>query len=187
AQPARAIASQFQPSERDRSSNEYREAESKCLMATIRLAPLQGYGYGKRMLHAVPIADISQSYEWWDLMAHNQILWVWMRVGTFGFAAFWLMVAAIIMQACRSTAELGSSGQTPILPLFVLLVFSMLLIFAQLDLALCNYRSMLFAGVWAGVLAGAAFRRDPVPNRDVSRAPHAVRAGGLPASPTLSR
>ena len=29
-------------------------------MATIKSAPLQGYGYGKPYLHAVPIADISQ-------------------------------------------------------------------------------------------------------------------------------
>ena len=71
----------FEPDARDASSNAYRDAENADLMATIHLAPIQGYGYGKRMLHAVPIADISSEYEWWDIMTHNQVLWVWMRVG----------------------------------------------------------------------------------------------------------
>ncbi len=158
--PARAIASQFQPSARDRSSNQYRIAENACLKATIRLAPLQGYGYGKPMLHAVPIADISSLYPWWDIMPHNQILWVWMRVGTFGFLAFWIMIAAILMAAGRLCQPRDNPSQECVVGLFVLMLIMMLVIFGLLDLQLSNFRNMLFAGFWTGVL-GIVLRPEP--------------------------
>ncbi len=154
-EPARAIASQFQPDARDASSNAYRDAENADLMATVKSAPVQGYGYGKRMLHAVPIADISADYEWWDIMTHNQILWVWMRVGTLGFFAFWMMVAAILIHAARVIRAPDADGDTKAVGIFVLAVVGMLMIFGLLDLQLSNFRDMLFAAFWVGCLASA--------------------------------
>lgn len=152
-QPARAIASLFEPNPRDASSNAYRDAENQDLIATIRSAPLLGYGYGKPMLHAVEIADISSLYEWWDIMTHNQILWVWMRVGTPGFFAFWMMVAAVLARACRLLRDVQSDPEIRAMAAFGMLVLSMLLVFGLLDLQLSNYRDMLFVGFWTGILA----------------------------------
>ncbi len=154
-EPARAVKSQFQPDARDASSNAYRDAEDADLMATIKSAPVQGYGYGKRMIHAVPIADISQQYEWWDIMTHNQILWVWMRVGTVGFFAFWMMIAAILIRAAQTARAEGADAETKAVGIFVLAVFGMLMIFGLLDLQLSNFRDMLFAALWAGCLVAA--------------------------------
>ena len=152
AEPARAIRSQFDPDPRDKSSNDYRIAEEADLYATIRSAPL-GYGYGKPMLHAVPIADISALYPWWDIMTHNQILWVWMRVGTIGFIAFWLMIASIVICAGRTLRDVDASKESKAVALSGLLIVSALLIFGLLDLQLSNFRDMLFAGTWAGMMA----------------------------------
>jgi len=152
-QPARAIQSQFQPDPRDASSNAYRDAENADLMATIRLSPVQGYGYGKRMLHAVPIADISKTYEWWDIMTHNQILWVWMRVGSVGFFAFWMMISAIIIYACQMLQDIRVDNESKAVSLFAALIVCMLLIFGLLDLQLSNARDMLFTGFWIGTVA----------------------------------
>ena len=152
AQPARAINSQFMPDPRDASSNAYRDAENADLMATIRSAPL-GYGYGKRMLHAVPIADISAEYEWWDIMTHNQVLWVWMRVGTFGFLAFWMMVSAILIHAARTVRGEKADMETKSLAIGGMLIIGSLMIFGLLDLQFSNPRDMLFAGLWTGILA----------------------------------
>ena len=154
-EPARAVRSQFQPDARDASSNAYRDAEDADLMATIKIAPVQGYGYGKRMLHAVPIADISQEYEWWDVMTHNQILWVWMRVGTVGFFAFWMMVAAILIRAAQTIRVSGAAPETQAVALFVMTIIGMLMIFGLLDLQLSNFRDMLFAAFWTGCLVSA--------------------------------
>ena len=151
AQPARAISSQFTPDARDASSNAYRDAENADLMATIHSAPL-GYGYGKRMIHAVPIADISSQYEWWDIMTHNQVLWVWMRVGTFGFLAFWMMVGAILMFAGQIIRSARADAETKSLAMAGMLIVGALMIFGLLDLQFSNFRDMLFAGLWAGII-----------------------------------
>jgi len=152
AQPARAINSQFTPDPRDASSNAYRDAENADLMATIHAAPL-GYGYGKRMIHAVPIADISGLYEWWDIMTHNQVLWVWMRVGTLGFLAFWMMVSAILICAARTVRSEWADIETKSLAIAGMLIVGALTIFGLLDLQFSNFRDMLFAGLWSGLLA----------------------------------
>ena len=153
AQPARAINSQFSPDPRDASSNAYRDAENADLMATIHSAPL-GYGYGKRMLHVAPIADISGQYEWWDIMTHNQVLWVWMRVGTFGFAAFWMMVSAILICGARVVRSQSIDIETKSLAIAGMMIVGSLMVFGLLDLQFSNFRDMLFAGLWTGILAG---------------------------------
>lgn len=153
AQPARAIKSQFEPDPRDASSNAYRDAENEDLMATIHSAPVQGYGYGKRMIHAVPIADISAQYEWWDIMTHNQVLWIWMRVGTFGFFAFWMMISAVVLCAARTVHSPAADPELKTVATGALLITGALLVFGLLDLQFSNFRDMLFVGIWAGVAA----------------------------------
>ena len=174
AQPARAINSQFEPDPRDASSNAYRDAENADLMATIHSAPIQGYGFGKKMIHAVPIADISGQYEWWDIMTHNQVLWVWMRVGSFGFLAFWMMISAILVCASRTIREEDADGELKAVAIASLLIVAALLIFGLLDLQFSNFRDMLFAGLWAGLAAALPGLMRPVPR--------AARRGGVQRS-----
>ena len=156
AQPARAVKSQFDPDERDASSNSYRDAENADLMATIRLDPILGYGYGKRMLHAVPIADISKTYEFWDIVTHDQILWIWMRVGTIGFIAFWLAMCGCIIYGVQRATNPDVDWETQGVALYTVLVLTMLIVFGLLDLQLSNFRDMLFTGMWIGIMAGSA-------------------------------
>lgn len=156
AEPARAVKSQFDPDSRDTSSNQYRDAEDADLMATIKLSPIIGYGYGKPMLHAVPIADISSQYEFWDIVTHNQILWVWMRVGSIGFVCFWLMVCGVIIYGIQRAIDPEVDRELQALSIYTVLVFSMLIVFGLLDLQLTNYRDMLFAGLWIGMMVGSS-------------------------------
>lgn len=153
AQPARAIKSNFQPDARDASSNAARDGENANLMATVKAYPLQGIGYGRRYLHVFPMVDISNIYELEDFLPHNQLLWVWERVGTFGFFTFWMMVSAIIIFAGQTLRRPEADAQTKSVAMFALLVMPMLLLFGLLDLQLSNPRDVLFAGVWVGVLA----------------------------------
>jgi len=173
AEPARAIQSQFAPGARDKSSDDYRIAEEADLYATIKAEPLLGYGYGKPMFHVAPIADISAEYPWWDIMTHNQILWIWMRVGTLGFVVFWLMIVSIVFYA---TGMLRAEASTPEIKagaMLALLTTCSLLIFGLLDLQLSNFRDMLFSGFWIGILA-ALPRMTTTADSDARR-PGAVR------------
>ena len=153
AQPARAIRSNFQPDARDASSNAARDAENANLMATIKSNPILGYGYGRPYYHVVKMADISKFYALEDYIPHNQILWVWERVGTFGFAIFWMMISAIIIFAAQTLRAPEADGVTKTVGLFSLLLVFLLVIFGLLDLQLSNFRDVLFVGVWTGTLA----------------------------------
>ena len=153
AQPARAIRSNFQPDARDASSNAARDAENANLMATVRANPILGYGYGRPYYHVVAMADISKYYALEDYIPHNQILWVWERVGTIGFLIFWLMISAIIIYAAQTLRAPGADNVTKAVGLFVLLLVFLLIIFGLLDLQLSNFRDVLFVGLWTGALA----------------------------------
>jgi hypothetical protein len=163
--PARAFKTQFEPetnSERDRSSNDYREAENACLMATIKdstATTLFGFGYGKRMKHVANIVDLTKLYEWWDILPHNQILWIWMRTGLCGFIAFWLMIAAIHFEIGRVLRREKSDTHDKAIAMFVLIILANLIMFGMLDLQLSNYRDMLFSGLFVGVLGGYLARK----------------------------
>lgn len=153
AQPARAIKSNFQADARDASSNASRDDENIDLMATIKSAPLQGYGYGRPFFQIIPMTDVIRLYELEPYIPHNQVLWIWMRVGTFGFLAFWMMVSAIIVFAGQTLRAPGAEDETKVVGIFAMLMIIMLVIFGLLDLQLSNFRDVLFAGIWAGILA----------------------------------
>ena len=153
AQPARAIRSNFQPDARDASSNVFRDAENANLMATIRANPIFGYGYGRPYHHVVAMVDITKIYPFEDFIPHNQILWVWERVGTFGFLVFWMMISSIIIFAAQTLRAPVADNVTKSVGLFVLLLVFLLIIFGLLDLQLSNFRDILFVGLWTGALA----------------------------------
>ena len=155
AQPARAIKSNFQPDARDASSNASRDSEDTDLMATIHAAPLQGNGYGRPYLQVIPLPEIVKLYELEPYIPHNQILWIWERVGSFGFLAFWMMISAILLFAGQTIRAPGASDLTKAIGIFTMLMTVMLVMFGLLDLQLSNFRDVLFTGLWAGVLGVA--------------------------------
>ncbi|WP_309717238.1 O-antigen ligase family protein, partial [Armatimonas sp.] len=163
--PARAINSAISPNERDSSSDIYRQSENYDLMFTMRSSPVSaaiGYGYGKRFLTPASLDAIKDIYIWYTLLPHNQILWVWMRIGTLGFLVFWGMICAIIVYACRiirfQDQKTGGDGDTypRFVALYTLILVSLLLVFGLLDLQLSNFRNMIFVAIWIGAMVGIA-------------------------------
>ena len=153
AQPARALKSNFQPDARDASSNLSRDNENLDLMATIKSAPLQGYGYGRPFFEVISMAEVEKAYDLEPFIPHDQILWVWERVGSFGFLAFWMMISALIIFAGQLIQTPGADGLTKAVGIFSMLMTVMLVMFGLLDVQLSNFRDVLFTGLWAGVLA----------------------------------
>ena len=178
AQPARAIHSQFQPDQRDLESNQYRTAENANIMYNVKANPL-GYGYGKRMVITVPMADISKIYAFWDLLPHNQILWIWMRVGWQGFTAFWIMIGAILMHCGSVLRRTDIYVEAKALALYCSLITVMLLLFGLFDLQLSNYRDMLYSGFCAG-LAVVATQAGITRHDEVADAPVKPRKNRIP-------
>lgn len=156
AQPARALRSHFQPDARDEASNAYRDAENANIMATIKESfstTLTGYGYGKPFLKVVPMAYIGNIYEWWDILPHNQVLWMWMRTGLIGLAAFFTIVSIAIVNACQILRRTrGVSIDMQAMAIWQIGILVMLVVAGLYDLQLSNYRNMVFTGILLGML-----------------------------------
>lgn len=158
AAPARAIASNFHPDPRDAASNQYRTSEDYDIMATMRsstVSTLIGYGFGKTMLTPQVLPDISQFYKWWNVMPHNSILWVWMRMGTIGYILFWIMIGTAIVQAMSLLRRLRDPRLQG-LALFIGLMLLQEVIFGYLDLQWTDYRNLVTVGLLFALISRVA-------------------------------
>ncbi len=176
AQPARAIASNFTPTARDAGSNLYRVNEDKDILTTMRTSPIIGVGFGKPMLTPYPLADISGIYIFWNILPHDSILWIWMRLGTIGFLVFWILIGAAIIQATRLVVRLDDPYRKGWALLILLLVLQEV-VFGYLDLQWTNWRDLILLGVLLALL-GTLASTDDRSRASVDR--HPVR----PSSPT---
>ncbi len=157
-QAAHAVNSNSNPDPRDASSNLYRYNEDNDIVATMKSSTLSqviGYGFGKTMLTPYPLADISGSYIFWNLLPHNSILWVWMRLGTVGYALFWVLIAAAILQAMRLSRRLDNPYLKG-LAVFIMLMVVQEVIFGYLDLQWTNDRNLIVMGVLLALISRLA-------------------------------
>jgi hypothetical protein len=94
-QPSRAISSMFTPDPRDAASNYYRLVEKLNIQANIATSPILGLGFGQQFSFYYPMPDLS-FWPFWHYTPHNAVLWVWLKDGALGFAAFfWLLGRAV--------------------------------------------------------------------------------------------
>jgi hypothetical protein len=152
-QPARAISSQFNPDPRDFQSDQYRLIEKEDISLNIQLHPITGLGFGQPYGFFVPLPDES-FWPFWHYTPHNEILWVWMDLGMFGFMAFWWLVGSGLYRSGRLIQALSSAGDYRAR---ALLISSACLIIMQIsvsyvDLGLTSDRAMLLFGTVLGVI-----------------------------------
>jgi hypothetical protein len=100
-QPARAVHSAFTPDPRDFDSNLYRQQEDANLQFNIRQSHDLGLGFGVPIDYALPINNISDTDPMIAYVPHNGVLYIWMRLGILGEAAFILMIASAIFRAVQ--------------------------------------------------------------------------------------
>ncbi len=152
-QPARAISSQFDPSARDASSDLYRLIERYDLVANIQANPVTGLGFGQPFTFYIPLPDLS-FWPFWHYTPHNEILWVWVKMGMFGFLAFWWLIASALYRSGRLTQALSAAGDNKARALLAaaacLIVMQMTV--SYVDLGLTSDRVMLLLGIMLGVI-----------------------------------
>jgi hypothetical protein len=150
AQPARAVRSISDPNSRDQASNEYRFAEAYDLRLNIRANPLTGLGFGRPYVFYVPLPDLS-FWVFWHYIPHNQVFWVWMRVGPIGFAMFLSVLGIAIVHGVQM---LKIASRTRASPYLVAVVGALLMIpsFAFVDIAFTNIRICMLLGLALGTV-----------------------------------
>jgi O-antigen ligase len=156
AQPAHAIWSNFRPDPRDASSNLYRQLENLDLGLDIRSSPVLGQGFGVPIPHPVPLLDATEVDPLINFIPHNNILYVWVRMGLPGAVAFWFVVGAGAVAACQLARHPDRR-----LVMFGMLVLAALIAWVYqgwLDKGIVSFRITILVGVLLGALQ--AVRRD---------------------------
>ena len=153
-QPIRAVRSLVTPAtERDRSSNAWRDLENLNISYNIRSAPVTGLGFGRPYSFAVEQPPLDATgFTYWRYIAHNAIYWVWMKMGLVGFILFWNLLGSAVVLGLVTFRQLRD-GYLRALALVVVGVVLMQAIFSYGDLGLTYSRSMIFLGCMLGVLA----------------------------------
>ncbi len=152
--PAKSIISVIQPSDtdvRDLESNLYRVSEDADLKFTEAQSPIIGYGFGKPFLTPSPLPDILGLDPYYLYIPHNNILWIWMRLGPIGYLAFWYLFGAAIVRGGVIMKRL----RDPDLQLFALFAigsFLMEIPLAYGDYQIYFYRNVFITGLLMGIL-----------------------------------
>jgi hypothetical protein len=99
--PARAVHSAIHPDTRDSLSDLYRLQENANLKVNIREGGMLGRGFGVPIDYVLPITNLSSIDPLIAYIPHDGVLYILMRMGLFGGIAFWSLIGAAIIAACR--------------------------------------------------------------------------------------
>ena len=157
--PAHAIVAVFNPSSsdtRNADSNQYRVTEDYDLKYTVEHSNfLFGLGFGKPYMQPVPLTTLFQAIGSFDIyynyVPHNNIYWIWMRLGAVGFMAFWYLIGSIIVRGSLIARQLRDR-YLQVLAIYVVGMTIMEIIVAFADYQLFFYRNVIYIGVLAGIL-----------------------------------
>jgi O-Antigen ligase len=151
--PARVVKSVVAPDNKeDEDSSYYRRAEEVNLMHTIESNPVAGLGFGRPFQFSGQggIVDVGFSLE--NVIPHDEILWIWAKMGTAGFALFWVMIGSMIAFG----GVVFRTARSPYLKSVAALVTAavvMQIMVSYVDLQLTYARNMVFLAVLLGILA----------------------------------
>lgn len=162
-QPIRAVRSQIGlANERDKASDAFRVAEDTNIERNIESAPFTGLGFGRPYTLYVPQTDLTSIFPYWRYMTHNAVFWVWLKMGLFGFVAFWFLIGSAVIQGLVSFRTL-SDGYLRAIAITVVAVILMQVLFSYGDLGLTYSRPTIFLGAMLGLVVRLPdIERDPL-------------------------
>ena len=150
-QLVRPVRSLIDPGSRDTSSDAYRTAENGNLLVSFQRDPILGMGFGMPYLTVYPQADISMIYPLWNVIPHNSLLWVPMRMGVPGLMTFWALIGMGVLQA----GAVVRNGRDPLVRAMAAMAIGAIvaeLLVAYGDLQLESYRNLIVVGAILGVV-----------------------------------
>ena len=134
--PAQAVKTVISPSSvnvRDKSSDLYRQIENYDLNYTIRQSPVTGLGFGQRFYRPVGLPDIS-FFEFYEYLPHNSILWIWIKMGIFGFISMLFLFSRALTLGAQKIRRMVS-GQDVALVIVSTVFVAMYIVYAFVDIA----------------------------------------------------
>lgn len=151
AQPARAIRSQIDPSPRDESSDLYRDLERSNVIETVRVNRVLGVGFGRPFAQYQSLPNLESFWPLQTYTPHQNILWLWLKMGLVGLSAFLALVALALSRALAVVRSSRTLEPRVALGIVVAATLLMYLAFATVDLALVGARGSVPLAVALGV------------------------------------
>jgi hypothetical protein len=150
-------------------SNLYRDFENYNLAQTSAKAPLAGIGFGQK--YDQPVKLVKIPFPLAEYIPHNEILWLFIKMGAIGFFLFWYFIFSWVS---RSTALFRRITDPYLKSVSVLLIVAVLgqIICSFYDLQLTYARNMVYLGTLMGLypaLERYAGTNTPAPRRPVAR------------------
>jgi len=136
--------------DRDYYSNLYRKIEDYDLAYTITSYPLFGTGFGMRYLQPIELLRLTV-FPLQDFQAHNNVLWLFAKVGAVGFFFFWLFVNVTGFRGAMLVTKLKDPYLKAVAAMIVVALINQL-IAAYFDLHLVWYRVMFYLGLLMGLV-----------------------------------
>jgi hypothetical protein len=144
ARAMKSVIGSDEASDRDKSSDLYRDVENYNLVYTVRAEPLTGVGFGKPFYRPIQLADIS-FFVFYEYIPHNQFLWIWLKMGYFGFVALFFVIAATVRAGTRAAMRLPP-GNSLAIAVGALCYVAMFFVFASADIS-WEPKSAVFLGL----------------------------------------
>ena len=166
AQAVKSVVAPDQASERDKSSDAYREIEMLNLSATVRASPVLGIGFGQPFHRPYPLPDISR-FEFNEYLPHNSLIWVWTKMGFGGFVVLLYMLGRAIVQG-TTRARAAPSGVDALVSLNAVLFVTMYTVFLYVDIAWESRNVILLALAFALATGPLDDEQVAMPARDLN-------------------
>lgn len=131
-------------------SNLYRKVEDYDLAVTIQDSPLMGIGFGTR--YEQPLQLVQLDFALRDFMAHNNVIWLFVKIGAIGFFIFWFFLNCVAFKGSSLLARLNDPYLKTVCALVVIAIINQMTA-AYFDLHLVRYRTMIYLGALMGLLA----------------------------------
>jgi hypothetical protein len=135
--------------EKDVISKLYRKAENFNLATTFRAAPVLGVGFGKEYLR--PLRPWGSTFALSEYIPHNQIFWVFIKMGTLGGFIFWFFFNLYVLQGSILFVRLTDPYLKVVCAVCVIAVMNQFVV-SFVDMQLTYARNMILLGVLMGVL-----------------------------------
>ncbi len=132
-------------------SLDFRQIENYNLMIGVIERPLLGLGFGTRFPQAVPLPDISFSFDLFDAIPHNTSLFLWTFAGPLGIAGLATSTTWLMLVIGR-VGSLARTRQELLLASLGLVVVLQWIMYVCFDMGLLESRSSMLVGVFGGGL-----------------------------------
>ena len=154
--PAQQVKSVFveddsEVSQRNASSNLYRKKETYNLAQNIQKSPLVGLGFG--VPYDTPL-DLHLRFGLSSYVAHNSIVWLFMRIGGIGFFFFLLFLGAFLYWAALRLGQFADPFLKAVCIFGMLSIINQMVV-AYAEMQLTYYRNMSLLGIVLGLVVVA--------------------------------